>query len=453
MGSGRRAKRRRALSRHAEQARGLLALVVLCYLALALWYALAMPPGSGPDESAHARYIAHLAEHRRLPVFDAAGPGPDYEFHQPPLYYALALPSRLFAGRGEVAAERAARIVTVLLAAPLLPLTYVLARRLAPERLWVAPAAAAVVAFLPMRVSLAASVSNDALCEVFAAAALVLILGHVRDGAAFGQGERDSPPGVRAMALAGVMIGLGVLTKSVAVLLLPMAWAGAALAAREAGGYQWRRLASGVAWATGAFAVVAGWWLVRNRILYGDLLGQEAFVTAFRSGPDRRVLPSDWRDGTIAALGLTEYLLLVVGWTLASVVGVFGPVVGNRFIFLPWWVYVPLGLIGLAGLLGFVRYLRGGELADWQRQGWLVCGALGGLLLAGFVAFNLSFFQAQARYMFPALPAAAVAFCLGMQEVAPARAWGVALVVAPALLLVVALLAPPIWILPEFGAP
>ncbi len=60
-------------------------------------------------------------------------------------------------------------------------------------------------------------------------------------------------------------------------------------------------------------------------------------------------------------------------------------------------------------IIGFIAYLKREKLAAWQRQSWWLAGLLGLLLLAGFIRFNFSFFQAQARYLFPALPAAAVA--------------------------------------------
>ena len=75
-----------------EYPRRLIRTVAVLYLVLAFYYAVYIPMGKGPDETAHLRYIEHLAQTHRLPVFSAVNPGSDYEFHQPPLYYALALP-------------------------------------------------------------------------------------------------------------------------------------------------------------------------------------------------------------------------------------------------------------------------------------------------------------------------------------------------------------------------
>ena len=75
------------------RARLAMRVVVIAYLFLAGLYAVGIPLGKGPDETAHMRYFTYLAEHHTLPVFDRDSPGPDYEFHQPPLYYAVCLPT------------------------------------------------------------------------------------------------------------------------------------------------------------------------------------------------------------------------------------------------------------------------------------------------------------------------------------------------------------------------
>src|SRR5512135_1174920 len=88
----------------------LLALILLLYLVLATLYAVYTPPWQAPDEPAHYNYIRYVAQNGSFPVLHmgdyphayleqikAAGFPPSmpidsirYEFHQPPLYYALA---------------------------------------------------------------------------------------------------------------------------------------------------------------------------------------------------------------------------------------------------------------------------------------------------------------------------------------------------------------------------
>ncbi len=67
-----------------------------------------------------------------------------------------------------------------------------------------------------------------------------------------------------------------------------------------------------------------------------------------------------------------------------------------------------------------------------------------------FVRFNLSFFQAQARYLFPVLPAAALAFTLGLQTLFPPRSRRYMLMGAVALLALLAFVGAYLWIVPQF---
>jgi len=373
--------------------------------------------GKGPDESAHVRYVEFLAENHRLPVFNAANPDPDYEFHQPPLYYVLCLPSYLLAGKGTEKATQVLRFFTVLLSIALLYLTFALGRMLAPSNPWTALAAAGVVALLPMHLSVVSSVGNDALAEIWCAVTLLVLVGYLRAASTRRTAECNQRLGAWPMAAAGLAIGLGLLTKSLTVLLFPVAWVAAALAAGRASGYDWRQLARDVALSTDVALAVSGWWLVRNQLEYGDLLAQRAFLDAFEGlRPSPQSVMAEYEGHFPPSLHSFIYVQVVIVWTLVSILGVFGPKHANHFLFYPYWVYVVYGVIGLAGAVGFLRYLRRATLEAWQRQAWWVCGLFGALLLASFIRFNCSFFQAQARYLFPVLPAAAVAFCLGLQQ-------------------------------------
>jgi hypothetical protein len=394
-------------------------IIVPYVLVGAIVYVQGMPLGAGPDETAHVRYIEFLADNNRLPVFDTANPDPDYEFHQPPLYYALSLPAYLSAPGDRGAALRAARLFTLLLSLVVLYLTLALGRALAPESRWVPVAAAGIVAFLPMHLYLSASIGNDVLSEILAAALLLAVILYLRASARHRTGEVERPPSIAVPASIGVLAGLGMLTKSISVLLFPVAWAGAALAARHPDGYRWRQLLRDGALITGVALALSGWWLLRNHALYGDPLAQGAFLKAFQGlRPSPRSFMQDYGLSSVA-----DYVGLVVFWTARSATGVFGPRSGNQFIFFPSWVYHTTLVLSLAGIFGFVRYCRGAGLAQWQRESWALCALLAALLVASFIRFNVAFFQAQARYLFPALPVAAVALCLGLQRLLPGS-WG-----------------------------
>jgi hypothetical protein len=458
MGTRSRRKRKSvAAKREAEAAPGAppsqagrraLRAIVIAYLFVGYYYATEIPLGRGPDETAHVRYIEFLAAEHRLPVFDPANPGANYEFHQPPLYYAVALPVYLLAGSDQ-SAQQPIRFLTLLLSLALIYLTFALGRALAPDRPWAAVAAAGVVAFLPMQLGIATTIGNDALSEVLSAAVLLLLVVHVRAAARHREGEVAQAPGPGAMVAIGVFIGLGMLTKSIALLLLPVAWLAALLAARGPGGLSWRRLARDAGAATAVALVICGWWLVRNQMLYGDPLAQKAFLQAFTGlRPTPESFMAKYQVPSVAS-----YVGQVMIVTAAGFTGLFGPVHGNQFAFFPGWVYLLTGLIAAAGAVGFARHWERSQLTRWQKQAWGLCGAFAVLLLASFIRFNCSFFQAQARYLFPVLPAGAAAFCLGLQAVFPERVRPHVLAAAVGLLAVLAFAGLHAWIAPQFPIP
>jgi len=301
------------------------------------------------------------------------------------------------------------------------------------------------VAFLPMHLHLVSSIGNDVLAEVFAAAVLVLLVGAVRAAAEYRAGGRAAPP-VTGAVWVGVFIGLSLLTKSLGAVLLPVAWLGVVLTGRGPERYEWKRMLRDLAVVTAVALVIAGPWLVRNQLLYGDPLAQRAFLEGFKG---RRPSPESMMR-MAPALGLTGYIEMVAAWTFASALGVFGPISEMSFVFYPWPVYVVAAVVALAAAVGFLRHLLRRQITGWGARAWVVMGAFGALLLASFVRFNFDFFQAQARYLFPAISPAALAFALGVEELAsPRQRWWVSCAVA-ALLAVLAFAGLLLWIAPEF---
>lgn len=89
----------------------------------------------------------------------------------------------------------------------------------------------------------------------------------------------------------------------------------------------------------------------------------------------------------------------------------------------PTPVYAALAAAVLASLIGRIRWLAlGGLRCRWQRHLFLAAASLGLLVIASFIRFNLEFFQAQGRYLFPALPLWASLLVLGLEQLVPPRA-------------------------------
>ncbi|MBI4770591.1 MAG: glycosyltransferase family 39 protein, partial [Chloroflexi bacterium] len=206
-----------------------------------------------------------------------------------------------FPPRGAILAVWIIRLFSLLLGAGTVAMTYLLAASLfdsGPASATVKPLpllAAALVAFNPMFLFISASVNNDNLVWLEAAAALFLFVKIVRGpsplaGREFGVGRWDAP------AL-GALIGLAALTKLSGLVLAPVA--ALALLAQALRTRQWRRF-----WVNGFIigilaALVAGWWYARNVVLYHELLGLNTMVAIAGSrNPPATMLTllSEWRS-------------------------------------------------------------------------------------------------------------------------------------------------------------
>ncbi|MBC7226634.1 MAG: DUF2142 domain-containing protein [Thermoflexales bacterium] len=385
-------------------------LLLLCYAALGTLYAVYTPPWQAPDEPAHYNYIRALAEERALPVIEEGDYDQEYlglltarkfppqlsvaplryEDHQPPLYYLLAVPVYLLSGGALVPL----RLFSVALGLLLLTVAHRLVRDLFPDRPFLAPAAMALIAFLPQHVAMTAAVNNDALAELVLATALWLAV-------------RPNPRPWRL----GAVVGLALLTKTTAYVVLPVAllalwWSGARMNTDE------RRPASYVAAQTGrlllAALLLAGPWLVRNATVYGwtDPLGLARHNAVVQGQPRT----AEW----LAQYGPGGLAMRFVRTTFQSFWGQFG------------WMGVPMhppvyrALAVLSALLG-VGFLAGWldrrrpRLTSGQRRGVLLLALSATLTALSYLWYNLTFVQHQGRYLFPALVPLALAGAWGLE--------------------------------------
>jgi 4-amino-4-deoxy-L-arabinose transferase-like glycosyltransferase len=437
-----------------------LAVILTLYLGLAAAFAAVMPFGKAPDETAHALYVQHLAEKHSLPVLTKRL-RVAYEYHQPPLYYLLAAPAWAAAARttGELggAPAQMARAVSILIGALGVCLIAALARALWPGQEALALTAAGFAALLPMRLATAASVSNDTLAEAIFTAGLLVMVRMLRNGA--------EP---RRAALLGGCLGLGVLSKSSDLLLFPVALIALLLACQSPGdgrqtgdgnpsapagkaapaapppaqpSFDAARFLRCTAVTFGIALLIGAGWMARNARLYGDPLGTRAFEQYFQD---------TWTPDRLAdTLGYSRLELLerkVLPLTFCSFWGVFGHMnvfmgayprgsdppawaffLADRGYPPPSWVYPLLLLLTLAVAAGLakvgVRYsvfgIRAGPSqhrtpnTEHRTPEHLLLALAAFLVLSAFLRFNTEFFQAQGRYLFPALGPIALAFAGG----------------------------------------
>jgi hypothetical protein len=91
-------------------------------------------------------------------------------------------------------------------------------------------------------------------------------------------------------------------------------------------------------------------------------------------------------------------------------------------------IYLALALVSAVVLVGFAFWLlrlsvNKSMLSGWQWQGLALMAAWFGLTALLYIGYNVKFVQHQGRYLFPAMPAIALAAALGWREaLRPTRA-------------------------------
>jgi len=397
----------------------ILALILLLYFALGILFAVNTPAWQAPDEPAHYNYVRYLAEKGSFPVLHMGDYPhayleeiksrkfpPDlsidpirYEFHQPPLYYALAAPIySLTAGDSFVL-----RLFSVLLGSGIVLLAHAIARRIFPARSALALGTAAFVAFLPQHLATVSQIGNDVLAELlFAAVLFVLVRWLTRPLKR--QGE-DSRHMLGSAVGLGLLLGLILITKTTAYIALPLT-AGVLIWRwwRERSNVQ-RILVEGLAVALPA-ALIALPWYARDVAVYGwpDFLGL-ARHDQIVSGQLRA---ADF----IAQQGWHAYWLRAVRDTFRSFWGQFG----WMGVVLDTRVYFSLLLLGGVAAGGLVLRVVNSKIRHFAPAVMLL-GASALLTLLVYAWYNTQFLQHQGRYLFTALIPLAIFFSLGWEGV------------------------------------
>jgi 4-amino-4-deoxy-L-arabinose transferase-like glycosyltransferase len=398
-----------------------LALVVVAFVALAGAYSVAIPAYETNDEPWHYAYVRVLALGRGLPVQHPGDaryvPG---EGHQPPLYYLLAAPLLKLSGLAPfevVAVENPdlrrrpnrylhpvpgehfpyadavrglhlVRLLSVALGALAVVFIYLAAREALPAYPHAALPVAALAATIPQVLFVHAGVTNDALATLVGSGLFWSLLRLLRSG-----------PQIQHAISAGVWFGLGLLTKQsflalVPAVLLALLWAPGSLC---------RRLRALLVVA-GLAALIAGWWYVRNALLYGDPLATALQREMGGAGMYPRSLADPYF--------VTDFPLV----TFFSFFAVFGWL--SLYVWLPVYLFYALVVAyAAAGLVYlWLRPLPALPIDPPARRALALSAGFIALLYAGLLYYNLTFMQPQGRLLFPALGAAALLIVAGWQR-------------------------------------
>jgi 4-amino-4-deoxy-L-arabinose transferase-like glycosyltransferase len=422
-----------------QASRGLLAVLVLLHVALAFWFGsntpyrtpgklliqrgAAIPDVGAPDERQHANYVAHLVEGKGFPVFEPKSPdfGESYESHQPPLYYGLAAGySKLIGLDADMIRSpggRAVRWLNLVFSAAGIVGAFFLGSW-GYGRKDIGLIAAAFAALLPMNLALSGSVSNDPLLIALFAWTIAVAARGVREGWT-----------TKLALTCGILAGLALLTKSTGIALLLVLGVAAML----------RRPTAKQAIAVIAPAILLPLpWLLRNQSLYGDPLALRMFQQAFVGSAQSSIFIDN------PQVGLLGYLVNWLGWwTARSFFGAFGYMdiwlneTGNPYSG-PNALYRILLALLLVAFVGWLLRVRESDGAE--RRVHLLGTLTFVIVTALFLRFGLQYFQAQARYLFPALAPIACGVAWGAVQLSKGN-WKVAFAAVALPLLAVAILA------------
>ncbi len=311
-----------------------LGLILLGHVLLAFFYSVIIPPWEAHDEWAHYRYAAYIAETRSLP-----DPGrrltTEFEFDeasQPPLYYLLAsLPMYFvdtqdgyapavnpyvsgesaqtgvnmtihdpmvesFPWKGTILALHLGRLMSIFISLLALIVTYRLIRYIAPNRPEIAIWGVAVQAFAPQFVFLSAVMTNDILVILLSPLLLYLSLRLIEEG-----------PKPRLTLLVSLVAGLALLTKYLALAIIPLAllaflWG---IWRKRHQPQMWRQLTWSFLIFVGMLALTGGSLLWRNYQYTGvwiprDPVSQQSIITGLEQGElavDWALLPEALQNG------------------------------------------------------------------------------------------------------------------------------------------------------------
>ncbi len=388
--------------------------LIIIYLMIATSYAYFTPPWQTPDEPAHYNFVRYIVQNYRLPelvrgcydqtylnqiisqkflphlsIADIC-----YEHYQPPLYYVLAAP--IFAMTD--GSLFALRLFSVCLGAITLVIVYKTIALFCNNSLFVLNTTA-FVAFIPMHLSILASVNNDGLAELLYVSFTYALLSWL-----FFQ----APHQHLIPIWVGGLLGLILLTKITIYVSLPLSAFVLILGDR----------CLKALWQNGLrlylpALLIASPLYIRNGLIYGgfDILGLARH--------DAVVVGQLRTAAYIAEVGWLTYFNNLFQSTFHSFWGQFGWMA----VPMDYRVYSVLGLLSVLALAGLIHRLcfrpawvkRTPQSKSIQQALWVM--ALSLLLVSGiFMGLNRSFVQFQGRYFFTALMPLGLFFTLGLTE-------------------------------------
>jgi voltage-gated potassium channel Kch len=200
---------------------------------------------------------------------------------------------------------------------------------------------------------------------------------------------------LKSAAMLGMLIGLGILTKTTALGLIPFSMLVLVIVA-------WRARDARVAIAgnvamLAVIALISGWWFARNHILYGDPL-------AYRLMSVSALFP---RAGELT---LAELFQISLPWLWQTFWG--GPTPGD---FSPI-ILGGLAILAVLAMVGFTIFVLRIAYSVWRVAFVILAAWLAFILFAQIQFIRTTTGADQGRYLFPAISVIALIFVVGLEE-------------------------------------
>ncbi len=410
-----------------HRSRQAIAVIITAFILLGLAYSVANPLFEATDELRHYRFVQHIIQRQALPV--QGDVGCSAQGHHPPLYYAGAAlatwwvdaghdvcyeppknpfwafrywevgndnknqylhgEDEAFPWSGNALAAHLARMVNVLIGAAVVWLTWAIGRTIWPKRSLLAVGGAAIIAFNPMFLFMSAAINNDVIAALAGASITLAAVRLLRDE----QGLRR-----RWGIIFGLLFGLALLSKFnlIAIIItieLALTW----VAWRKKQWAAWLQANLLLLFFT---LLVAGWWFVRNQMLYGEPTGFQRLTELWGARN-----PAD-------SLGVALFELPYLWTSLWGRFG-YGQVPLQQFIYDILWWFALFSAVGL--LLPLARRQR----EELREYGIFILVLLLNVALFFAVIFNyllVSPAGPMGRFFFPALPSLALLLFYGLSR-------------------------------------
>ncbi|MGB0383592.1 MAG: ArnT family glycosyltransferase [Ardenticatenaceae bacterium] len=440
----------RRLRQPAFQVRIAIAAILLTFVMLATWYSVAIPIGEGVDEVHHFDYTKYVKEEWKLPVqrWDENGPRIDvWMGHHPPMYYALTAlacvwcdvsdryevlqPNPHFVWdenepqngwnvqlhteaerwpyQGTILAMHYLRLLSVLMGAIIVFAVYKIGRIILPQQPWVAVAAAALVAFTPSFLFMSSTIHHDVLIAMLFTLSLWWMVRALRQA-----------PTRRESVVGGFLLGAALLTKLsglglvflFGLTLLLVGWNKRRTQEKEGNreGLPLHLVIQHFFVLYGTAFLLAGWWFVRNLLLYQDVLALNALFNVFTHM--QRQEAYSWfifRHEFLSQLSRTlwaafGYMHITLSWNIQRV----------------FWMGAAIATLA-AFVTAFVKWRDLRSQKRWQYGLLLLSATI--IVFVSFVRLSVSMLGAgQGRYLFTIAAPLGLLLAIGLNALLAFRA-------------------------------